>query len=172
LPIAFLIDRGGLVRMPVFWTSGLADFPTGFRRNEMKNEPLRSNSPTIDVSWPRPSVARVALGGEHDLSSADRLSTVLTQTLETCSHLVVDLGSTTFIDSSTIRVLITTKGRAEAGGHRFNLLLGTSPIVERALEITGVLTALNRVHTLEAALPDGAGRVMTIHTSHDGNALR
>ena len=108
-----------------------------------------SSPPTIEVRWPQSSVAQVVLGGEHDLSTADRLSTVLTQTLEECSHLVVDLGSTDFIDSTTIGVLIATKGRADASERRFNLLLGTAPIVERVLEITGVLTTLNRVYTLE-----------------------
>ena len=52
-------------------------------------------------------------------------------------------------DDHTIPVLIATKGRADAGERRFNLLLGTTPIVERVLEITGVLTVLNRVHGLE-----------------------
>jgi anti-anti-sigma factor len=111
-----------------------------------------TNPPTMDVRRLGADVAQVILGGEHDLSSADELNTVLAQTLEQCSHIVVDLSSTTFIDSTTIRVLITTKGRADASGRRFNLLLGTAPIVERVLELTGVLTALNRVHTLDEAL--------------------
>ena len=49
-------------------------------------------------------------------------------------------------------MLLSTKSRADASDRRFNLLLGTEPIVERVLEITGVLTILNRVHTLEEAL--------------------
>ncbi len=118
----------------------------------MKSEPVGSSQPTMDVRWLRDGVARVVLGGEHDLDSADRLSALLTKTLERCSHLVVDLSSATFIDSSSIRILVATKSRADAGECRFSLLLGTEPIVERALEITGVLTVLNRVHTLEEAL--------------------
>ncbi len=133
-----------------------------------ERDPVGSNPPTIDVRLPAPGVAQVVLGGEHDLGSADRLSTVLTDTLEGCSHLVVDLGTTEFIDSSTIRVLIATKGRADASGRRFNLLLGTAPIVERILEITGVLTALNRVHTLDEAL--GGSRGLD-HGRVDGRAL-
>ena len=77
-------------------------------------EPEASNPPTIDVRWPRAGVAHVILGGEHDLDSADRLSAVLTQMLEGGSHLIVDLGATRFIDSSTIQVLLATKGRADA----------------------------------------------------------
>jgi anti-anti-sigma factor len=113
---------------------------------------VESNPATIDVRWPRDGVAQVVLGGEHDLASADRLSDLLTQTLERCSHLIVDLSTTEFIDSATIRVLLATEGRADASGRRFNLLLGTTAIAERALEITEVATVLNRVHTLKDAL--------------------
>jgi anti-anti-sigma factor len=119
---------------------------------QQQNELAVSKPPSIDVRWPHPGIATVILGGEHDLASADRLSTVLTDTLGVCTHLIVDLSATEFIDSTTIRVLISTKGRADATDRRFNLLMGTEPIVERALEITGVLTALNRVHTLEEAI--------------------
>jgi anti-anti-sigma factor len=125
-----------------------------------EHEPKASNPPTIDARWPQAGVAHVILGGEHDLDSADRLSIVLTEMLEGGSHLIVDLGATRFIDSSTIQVLLATKGRADAGRRRFNLLLGTEPIVERVLEITGVLILLNRVHTLEEALGEPAASEM------------
>lgn len=111
-------------------------------------------APTVDVRWLQGGSAHVVVGGEHDLGSADRLGEALTRTLAGCSHLIVDISPAKFIDSSIIRVLLATKGRADATGRRFNLLLGTAPIVERTLEITGVLTALNRIHRLEdAALP-------------------
>jgi anti-anti-sigma factor len=109
-------------------------------------------APTIDVLWPRPGVAHVVLGGEHDLGTKDELDSTLAGTLATCSHLVVDLSTTRFIDSSTIRVIVDNKAQADATGRQFNLLLGTEPIVERVLEITGVLQGLNRVHALEEAL--------------------
>lgn len=115
---------------------------------------LARPDPTIDVLWPRPDVAHVVLGGEHDLGSKDQLDETLAGTLATCSHLVVDLSTTQFIDSSTIRVIVGSKDRAEAAGRRFNLLLGTAPVVERVLEITGVLPVLNRVHALDEALTD------------------
>lgn len=120
-----------------------------------QNQPASVKPITTDVRWPRAGVAQVVLSGEHDLGTADQLNTDLTRTLERCTHLIVDLSSTEFIDSSTIRVLVATKRRADASHRRFNLLLGTTPIVECALEITGVLAILNRVHALEEAL---AGR--------------
>ncbi len=118
----------------------------------MRNDDTGSTAPTVNVQWPREGVAVVVLGGEHDLNSAAQLRLALTQTLEKSVHLVVDLSSTKFIDSSTIGALISAKARADADERRFNLLLGTEPIIERVLEITGVLTVLNRVHRLEDAI--------------------
>lgn len=115
-------------------------------------QPHSPNPPTVDVRWPAAGVAQVVLGGEHDLDSAARLQALLGETLETCAHLIVDLSSTDFIDSATIRALLATKGRADATNRQFNLLVGTRPIVERVLELTGVLTVLNRAHTLEDIL--------------------
>jgi anti-anti-sigma factor len=111
-----------------------------------------SAAPTIETRWPHPGVAQVVLGGEHDLSTQDQLVSTLATTLTDCSHLVVDLSTTQFIDSSTIGVLIAIKKRAEARDRRFNLLLGTERIVEQALQISGVLPLLNRVHALDEAL--------------------
>jgi len=134
------------------------------------NKQQSEAAPTIDIRWPRPKVAQVVLGGEHDLNTSDKLDAALATTLTNCSHLIVDLSTTQFIDSSTIHVLITAKERADAAGRRFNLLLGTEPIVERALQITGTLPALNRVHVLEEALsnaPPWARQVEPLCLSED-----
>ena len=106
---------------------------------------------TIDIRSPRPGVAHVVLGGEHDLGSANQLKNTLSDVLATCPHLVVDLSSVEFIDSSTIHALLQAKKAATEGEGRFNIVLSTTPLVERALEITGVLGVLNRVHSLEEA---------------------
>jgi anti-anti-sigma factor len=101
---------------------------------------------------PRPGVAHVALGGEHDLGSANQLQNTLSAVQATCPHLVVDLSPVEFIDSSTIHALLHAKNAATEGGGRFNIVLSTTPLVERVLEITGVLGLLNRVHSLDEAL--------------------
>jgi anti-anti-sigma factor len=108
--------------------------------------------PTIEVLWPGADTALVILGGEHDLSTAPDLSHILEQSLGGCAHLIVDISSTQFVDSSTIAALAATKRHADGAGKRFNLVLASTPIVERALDITGVLLTLNRVMTLEEAL--------------------
>ena len=113
--------------------------------------------PTFEILRPRPGTAQVVLGGEHDLASAPRLQKTLDDSLRSCSHLVVDLTAAEFIDSTTLNVLVRTRNRAYDGGVEFTLVLASTPIVERALEISGVLPSLNRVATIEEALAQGAG---------------
>jgi anti-anti-sigma factor len=115
-----------------------------------------NTEPRTATTWPRPDVAVVVLEGEHDLESTPRLEQALGEALLTCSHLVVDLSLAQFIDSSTINVLVTMKKEADTRGCRFTLVLEGSPSLEHTLEICGVLEALNRVSTLDAALGNGA----------------
>jgi anti-anti-sigma factor len=106
------------------------------------------------VHWPKPDVAVVVLGGEHDLESAPAVAQAAEEALATASHLVVDLSPTEFVDSTIINVLVQLRREAAATDRRFNVLLDDSPMIERTLEICGVVEALNRVTTLEAALDD------------------
>lgn len=118
----------------------------------VQSPPTAEHEATTEVRTPRPTVAQIVLGGEHDLSTAGQLEETLDQSLSSCSHLIVDLSSVEFIDSSTIKVLVHAKKAASERDCPFNLLLGTTPAVERVLEITGVLDHLDRVHSLEDAL--------------------
>jgi anti-anti-sigma factor len=117
---------------------------------------LSDTEPTIDVRRPKPHVALVVLGGEHDLASAPLVEHETEEALRTCSHLIVDLSPVQFIDSSIINLLVQLKKDADAKDCRFNLVLATTPGVERALEICGVLPALNRVKTVDEALDEAA----------------
>jgi anti-anti-sigma factor len=117
---------------------------------------LLDTKPTIDVHWPRPDIAVVVLGGEHDLSSAPLVGQAIEEALFTCSHLIVDLSPVQFVDSSIINLLVQVKKDADEHDCRFNLVMGTAPGVERTLEICGVLPALNRVETVDAALEEPA----------------
>jgi anti-anti-sigma factor len=111
---------------------------------------------TIEVHWPKPHVAVVTLGGEHDLDSAPRVEAAAEEALFTCSHLLIDISPVQFIDSSIINLLVQLKKEADEKDCRFNLVMGTEPGVERTLEICGVLPALNRVNTIDAALEEPA----------------
>jgi anti-anti-sigma factor len=117
---------------------------------------FRDTEPTVDVHRPKPHVALVVLGGEHDLDSAPLVEQATEEALLTCSHLIVDISRVQFIDSSIINLLIQLKKDADAKDCRFNLVMGTAPGVERALEICGVLPALNRVRTVSVAFDESA----------------
>jgi anti-anti-sigma factor len=116
---------------------------------------VQNAQPRVEITWPRPDVALFVLEGEHDLESAPRLERAMGDALLTCSGLLVDLSSVEFIDSSTIHVLVRMKKEADSQGSSFGLVLDGSPNIERTLEICGVLGALNRVASVDAALRNG-----------------
>jgi anti-sigma B factor antagonist len=106
----------------------------------------------IEVRWPEPHVALIALTGEHDLCSGDELRQTFEQTLARCDHLIVDLSAAEFIDSTIVAALIQSKRNAKELDRKFNVVLGTMPAVERILEVTGVIPFLDVVPTVERAL--------------------
>ena len=108
--------------------------------------------PTIQVRSPRPHAALVVLAGEHDLHSASEVQQTFDQSLAVCDHLIVDLSNAEFIDSTIVGVLMQTRKRAVELDRKFNVVLGTAPVVERILEVTGVVPLLNIVPTVERAL--------------------
>jgi anti-anti-sigma factor len=110
------------------------------------------HEPTIEVRSPRPHAALVVLGGEHDLNSAGDLRLILDRTLPLCDHLIVDLSAAEFIDSTTVRVLLEANRHATERDREFSVVLGTEAVVERMLEVSGVLSILNVVPTVERAL--------------------
>ena len=107
---------------------------------------------TIEVRSPKPQVALVVLAGEHDLYSADEVQQTLDQSLAVCDHLIVDLSAAEFIDSTIVHVLLQTKKNAIELDRKFSVVLGTAPVVERILEVTGVVPLLNVVPSVERAL--------------------
>ena len=108
--------------------------------------------PTIEVRSPQPYAALVVLAGEHDLHSADEVQQTLDQALAVSDHLIVDLSTAEFIDSTIVGVLVKTKKNANELDRKFNVVLGTAPVVERILEVTGVVPLLNVVPTVVQAL--------------------
>jgi anti-sigma B factor antagonist len=108
--------------------------------------------PTIEVRSPQPDAALVVLAGEHDLYSADEVQQTFDQSLAVCDHLIVDLSAAEFIDSTIVHVLLQTKKNAIELDRKFNVVLGSAPVVERILEVAGVVPLLNVVPTVERAL--------------------
>ncbi len=94
-----------------------------------------------DVHVVRPSAGQavVELTGEHDLESKEPLGKLFSSLVEENDLVVVDLSEAEFIDSSVLHGLVTANQLAQARGSRFRLQLGTAAIVEKALELSGLL---------------------------------
>jgi anti-sigma B factor antagonist len=92
----------------------------------------------------------VRVNGELDMATTPELQEVVDR-VEPAGKLVIDLTSTTFLDSSAVRLLVATaRASGEAGG-AVSLVASDAGIL-RVLEIAAVDTMLPVHPTLEAAL--------------------
>jgi anti-sigma B factor antagonist len=85
---------------------------------------------------------RVAPSGELDLSTAGVLADHLGP--ETCDghdRVVLDLRGVEFMDSTGLRLILTTDARLRAAGQELRLVPGP-PIVQRIFELTHLHTVL------------------------------
>ena len=94
-------------------------------------------SPTRVTVTRRNDRAVVALRGEHEAMTAERLRTELDTLLEEGRAIQVDLRHTEFVDSTTVGVLIDLHQRSAARGLQFSLRLGpdTGWPVRRMIEV-------------------------------------
>jgi anti-anti-sigma factor len=109
-----------------------------------------------------PPTAVVALVGEHDAYSSERLENELAVLLGAKQRIVVDLRDATFIDSTTLSVLLAARHRAEESSLGFALVLQDDDYtqVHHILELTGLAPTFAVCATLEEALDAvRAGRV-------------
>lgn len=79
----------------------------------------------------------VTVSGEIDLASAPRVESRVAELMSSGVKLVVDLGSVTFIDSTGLRVLISSHREVESHGGSFAVIAGHGPVA-RLLDLTGV----------------------------------
>jgi anti-anti-sigma factor len=87
----------------------------------------------------------VTAAGELDLAAAPRVATVLSMAVHSPEPVVVlDLTSTTFIDSTALGAIMAASSEAEAAGKTLLVAVGDGP-VRRLLEITN-LTGRFRIH--------------------------
>ena len=106
----------------------------------------------LELTLPRAGVAVVALRGEHDLSTAPELRTLLTRLVARNRLVVVDVSEAEFIDSSVLDTLLNAHRHAEAAFRRVVLQLGPEPIVRTMLEVSGALDLLHCAASREEAL--------------------
>ena len=99
----------------------------------------------LGVETPSNGCRIVAAGGEIDAHTAPRLRERIHEVLAEpgIDHLVIDLSSATFLDSSALGVLVGALKRMREVDGRFDVVLPTSPL-RRIFEIT----ALDRVLAL------------------------
>lgn len=92
---------------------------------------------SVNVEADRGSVALV---GEHEAYTADKLAKHLRGLLDEGVPVVIDLRHATFLDSTVIGVLLASQRRAHELGLDFVLRLGddTGWPVRRLLEVTGL----------------------------------
>ena len=119
-------------------TSENGDAPRGTGgRVALPSDPghtLRLVSPTIyDVDR---DGAVVRVSGEVDYAAKEALQEALTQAAASSTDVVVDMRGTTFVDSTAISVLISSRHAADA--RRGTLTLLPSTPVRRVLSILGL----------------------------------
>jgi anti-sigma B factor antagonist len=109
----------------------------------MEDRPVTATATT-------PSV--VTFPSEIDATNSSRVAADL---VDACvpgtSVLVADLSSTTFCDSSALRVLVRADRSAASMGIEFRLVV-TSAAVLRALDLTGLKDVLRVYPSLDAAV--------------------
>jgi anti-anti-sigma factor len=115
---------------------------------------------TIQVEMHSATAAIVALRGEHDLESQQRVAAALTSA-GACQTVLADLSDCTFADSSIITVLLRARRTLAERGGTLELVVGPEArSIRRTLEIMGV-AAILRVHDSAAAafaaIGDGPG---------------
>jgi anti-sigma B factor antagonist len=98
----------------------------------------------------------VAVTGEVDIFTAPEFKhQVMMAIAAGAERLVVDLTGTSFIDSSSLGVLIGAHRRLTAGGGRLLVACNREAIV-KTFKITGLDSVFEVVDSLEAALGDPA----------------
>lgn len=78
----------------------------------------------------------VAVSGEIDLATVDRVERATAEALASTEDVALDLRAVTFIDSTGLRLLLELDDLALAGGRALTLLPGAT--VTRLLELTGL----------------------------------
>lgn len=101
------------------------------------------------------AAAILVVSGELDLRTSPELERRLGQAFDAGVELVIlDLRQIEFMDSTGLRVLLSSHQRAQESGRRFALVRGADQ-VERVLTLTGVRDLLTVVDAPEELLTAG-----------------
>jgi anti-sigma B factor antagonist len=93
----------------------------------------------------------LSVSGELDLNTAPELSTAVNEMVANGSaRLVLDLSTLTFCDSSGLTAFVRANQAVQAAAGRL-VLARPTPIVQRVLELTGLVEVLEVAASLESA---------------------
>jgi anti-anti-sigma factor len=106
----------------------------------------------IRVERPTADTAVAAFVGDHDLAGRDDTRALLESLIDDNRLVVADLSEATFIDSATIHLLLVAHTAARVRGRTFRVQTGSTDIVRRALELSGLPKRLECVVSREEAL--------------------
>jgi anti-sigma B factor antagonist len=114
-------------------------------------------SASLDVDWPDRRTAVVTPAGEIDLQRAADLRRELFGAVADGANVVVlDMATTTFIDSMTLSILLGAARRLQQQGGELRIACA-DPNIKRIFEIT----LLDRVFAVYPSLHDALGRSAT-----------
>jgi anti-anti-sigma factor len=109
---------------------------------------------SVTLARREPPAAVVALVGEHDAYSSQRLENEFAVLHDEGRRVVVDHRDTTFVDSTTLSVLLGARHRAEQASLGFAIVLPERDYtqVHRILDLTGLVSTFATYKRLEDAL--------------------
>jgi anti-anti-sigma factor len=109
---------------------------------------------SVTLAGREPLTAVVALVGEHDAYTSDRLQNELNVLIDDGRRIAVDLREASFIDSTTLSVLLAGKTEAEERSLGFALVLAEDEYtpVNQILDLTGLGPSFAIFGKLEDAL--------------------
>jgi len=111
----------------------------------------------VSVEWPARRIAVVTPAGEIDLgSAADLRRELLGAVADGAETVVVDMETTTFVDSMTLGILLGAARRLQQRGGELRIACA-DPNIRRIFEIT----LLDRVFAIHPSLQDALGRSAT-----------
>ena len=113
--------------------------------------PERYDVGTVLVGY-QDGVTVLTLLGEHDISTADRLSALIREHADLGRGVVIVLSATEFIDSQIVRVLFQGDMEMLHNGRRLVIQNDAEATVERVLQLSGVRTQLLCSDTLDEAI--------------------
>jgi anti-anti-sigma factor len=114
----------------------------------------------IEVIYPSPGAAVVECTGEHDMTTRDEVDRLFGLLVTENDLVVIDVSGARFIDSSFVNNVLKADRLARQQGKVLRLQVGTTPIVRRVLEISGIVDKLDCVEKRDEALrPVAAGGV-------------